>query len=127
MKTDRNKIPSGPIFNGYTDAPPEIEKEMERAKPVKDTFPRPEELVFKTETEKERKQTRRAWKRYVIKAHERGHRRKLSETLHEPTERLYTTILIPRNVSAWLRTKKNRAAFIRHIIVNSYEKRDLFK
>jgi hypothetical protein len=122
MKTDKNKLPAEPVFIGYTDAPREIEKEMERAKPVKDTFPRPEELVFKTETERERKQTLKAWNRYVIKDHERGHRRKLSETLHEPTERLDTTILLPRRVSAWLRTKKNRAAFIRHIIVNSYEK-----
>jgi hypothetical protein len=122
MKTDMNRMPSEPTFIGYTDAPPETEKEMERAKPIKDTFPRPEDLVFKTETEKERKQTRKAWKRYVIKAHERGHRKKLSETLHESTERLDTTILLPKRVSAWLRTKKNRAAFIRHIIVNSYEK-----
>lgn len=124
MKTDKNKVPSEPVFLGYTDAPLEIEKEMERAKPVKDAFPRPEELVFKTETKRERKQTLKAWKRYVIKANERGHRRKLSDTLHEPTERLDTTIILPRRVSTWLRTKKNRAAFIRHIIVKSYEKQD---
>jgi hypothetical protein len=47
MKTYRKKtVEIG--FTGYTDAPPDIEKEMDRAILVKDFQPPPIELMLKT-------------------------------------------------------------------------------
>jgi hypothetical protein len=111
-----NKIKIG--FNGYTDAPPEIEKEMARAKRIKDFLP----LPVRTVTEKEREQTSRAWKRYRIKDHERGHRPPLSKKLREPTVRLDTSIILPQSVFNWVKRSNNKAAFIRDIMIKSYEK-----
>jgi hypothetical protein len=118
MKNDKIKIG----FNGYTDAPPEIEKEMARAKRIKDFLPSPGKLVAKTVTEKEREQTSKAWKRYRIKDHERGHRPPLSKKLREPTVRLDTSIILPQSVFNWVKRSNNKAAFIRDIMIKSYEK-----
>jgi len=122
MKTKKTKTFEKTGFIGYTDAPPEIEKEMEGAVLVKDFLPPPEKLKLKTVTEKERKLALKAWKRYRIKDHERGHRKALSETLKEPTARLDTSLILPRRVYNWLKTKPNKAAFIREIMIKSYEK-----
>lgn len=118
MKSSKNK----PGFTGYTDAPPEIGKEMERATRVKDFLPPPGKLEEKTVTGKERKETLKAWKRYRIKDHERGHRPPLSKTLHEPTVRLDTSIILPQRVYNWVKRSSNKAAFIREIMIKSYEK-----
>ena len=109
-------------FRGYTDAPPEIAKAMESAVRVKDFLPVPEKLVHKTVTEKERKRTAKAWTRYLIKEHERGHRTPLSKVLDEPTLRLDTSIILPKSVYNWVRAKPNRAAFVRETLMKSYEK-----
>jgi hypothetical protein len=122
MKTNK-KIQSEKIgFIGYTKAPPEIEKEMESAILVKDFLPPPGKLIPKAVSEKERKGALKAWKRYRIKDHERGHRKPLSETLKEPTTRLDTSIILPRRVYNWIGTKRNKAAFIREIMIKSYER-----
>jgi len=86
---------------------------MEDAVLVKDFLPPPEKLVLNSISEKERKLTMKAWKRYRIKNHERGHRKPLAETLKEPTARLDTSIILPRRVYNWIGTKQNKAAFIR--------------
>ena len=122
MKTSRNRLPEKIRFTGYTDAPPEIEKAMQESVLVKDFLPPPGKLTPKAVTEKERKGVLKAWKRYRIKNHERGHRRPLAETLKEPTTRLDTSIILPRRVYNWLGTKRNKAAFIREIMIRSYEK-----
>jgi hypothetical protein len=108
-------------FRGYTDPPPEIEKAMKNAVRVKDFLPLPGKLVPKTVMEKERKQTLKAWKRYHIKDHERGHRTPLSKVLDEPTVRLDTTIILPRSVYNWVKAKPNKAAFIRETMIKSYK------
>jgi hypothetical protein len=118
MKTSKDKIG----FTGYTDEPPEIGKEMERARRVKDFLPPPGKLMPKAVTEKERKGTLKAWERYRIKDHERGHRRPLAETLKEPTTRLDTSIILPLRVYNWIGTKRNKAAFIREVMIKSYER-----
>jgi hypothetical protein len=118
MKSNKDKIG----FSEYTDAPPEIEKEMARAKRVKDFLPSPGKLTAKRVTEKEREQTTRAWKRYRIKDHERGHRTPLSKTLQEPTVRLDTSIILPQSVYNWIKRSSNKAAFIREIMIRTYEK-----
>jgi hypothetical protein len=122
MKTSRNRLPEKIRFTGYTDAPPEIEKAMQESVLVKDFLPPPGKLTPKAVTEKERKGALKAWKRYRIKDHERGHRKSLSETLKEPTKRLDTSVILPRRVYNWLGTKRNKAAFIRGIMIRSYEK-----
>jgi hypothetical protein len=66
--------------------------------------------------------TAQAWKRYRIKDSERGHRTSLSKTFKEPTARLDTSIILPQRVYNWLGTKPNKAAFIREIMIKSYEK-----
>jgi hypothetical protein len=122
MKTNKNKKSEKVAFAGYTDAPVKIEKEMEGAVLIKDFLPPPGKLIPKVATEKERKATLKAWKRYRIKDHERGHRKALSDTLKEPTSRLDTSIILPRRVYNWIGTKRNKAAFIREIMIKSYEK-----
>jgi hypothetical protein len=109
-------------FTGYTDAPPEIDKAIERSVQVDDFLPRPGKLVPKTATRAEREQTRKAWKRYRIKDHERGHRTPLSKILREPTRRLDTSIILPLSVFDWLKTKPNKAAFIRETVIKRYKK-----
>jgi hypothetical protein len=118
MTSNKNKIG----FTGYTDAPPEIEKEMARAKRIKDFLSSPEKLTAKIVTEKEHEQTGRAWKRYRIKDHERGHKAPLSKSLKEPTVRLDTSIILPQSVFNWVKKSNNKAAFIRDIMIKSYEK-----
>jgi hypothetical protein len=122
MKTKKNKAAATSGFTGYTDAPPVIGKEMEGAKRVKDFLPPPEELKMKTVTGKERKLTAKAWQRYRIKDHERGHRKPLSKILKEPTRRLDTSILLPENVYNWVKGKTNKAAFIRDTLIKQYKK-----
>jgi hypothetical protein len=121
MKTKKNK--SEDIgFVGYSDAPEDIDKAMDAARRVKDILPSPEKLQLKNVPEKERKLTLKAWKRYHIKDSERGHRASLSKTLNEPTKRLDTSIILPRRVYEWIGTKRNKAAFIREIMIKNYEK-----
>jgi hypothetical protein len=120
MKTFGNRTATG--FRGYTDAPPEIEKAMKSAVRVRDFLPVPGKLVHKTVTEKERKRTAKAWERYRIKDHERGHRTPLSKVLDEPTARLDTSIILPKSVYNWVKAKPNRAAFVRETLMKSYEK-----
>ena len=120
MKTNGHKS-AGIGFAGYTDAPADIEKAMEGARRVKDFLPSPGKLIPKTITEKERKRTLKAWKRYHIKDSERGHRTPLSKALKEPTARLDTSVILPRRVYNWLKTKPNKAAFIREVMIKSYE------
>jgi hypothetical protein len=121
MKTKKNK-PEDVDFIGYSDAPEDIDMAMDTARRVKDILPRPEKLKLKIVSEKERKQTQKAWKRYRIKDSERGHRPALSKTLKEPTKRLDTSIILPRRVYDWIGTKRNKAAFIREIMIKNYEK-----
>jgi len=64
--------------------------------------------VLNSISEKERKLTMKAWKRYRIKNHERGHRKPLAETLKEPTARLDTSIILPRRVYNWIERNKTR-------------------
>jgi hypothetical protein len=118
MKNNKEKMG----FKGYTEAPPEIEKEMSRAKRIKDFLPTPGKLTAKTVTLKERDETLKTWKRYRIKDHERGHRPPLSKTLQEPTVRLDTSIVLPQSVFNWVKKSNNKAAFIRDIMIKSYEK-----
>lgn len=118
MKNNKDKMG----FTSYTEAPPEIEKEMTRAKRIKDFLPSQGKLVTKIVTEKEREQTMKTWKRYRIKDHERGHRPPLSKKLQEPTVRLDTSIILPRSVFNWVKKSNNKAAFIRDIMIKSYEK-----
>ena len=121
MKTKKNKT-EDVDFIGYSDAPEDIDMAMDTARRVKDIIPRPEKLKLKIVSEKERKQTQKAWKRYRIKDSERGHRSALSKTLKEPTKRLDTSIILPRRVYDWIGTKRNKAAFIREIMIKNYEK-----
>lgn len=118
MKTNKDKTG----FTGYTEAPPEIAKEMARAKRIKDFLPSPGKLTTKTVTQKEREETLKTWKRYRIKDHERGHRPPLSKKLQEPTVRLDTSIILPQSVFNWVKKSNNKAAFIRDIMIKSYEK-----
>lgn len=118
MKTNKDKTG----FTGYTEAPPEIAKEMARAKRIKDFLPSPGKLTEKTVTQKERKETLKTWKRCRIKDHERGHRAPLSKTLKEPTVRLDTSIILQQSVFNWVKKSNNKAAFIRDIMIKSYEK-----
>ena len=120
MKT--NKTPATSGFLAYTDAPPDIERVLDNAKRVKDFLPSPEKLKPKTVTAKERKRTAKAWQRYQIKAHERGHRKPLSAILKEPTRRLDTSILLPENVYNWVKGKPNKAAFIRDTLIKQFKK-----
>ncbi len=121
MKTNRNKT-EDTVFVGYSDAPEDIDKAMDAARRVKDILPSPEKLKLKIVPEKERKRTLKAWKRYRIKDSERGHRASLSKTLQESTKRLDTSIILPRRVYDWIGTKRNKAAFIREIMIKNYEK-----
>jgi len=123
MKTKRNK--NQVEFLGYSDAPPDLEKAMANARPIKDFLPSPENLFPKIVSEKEKKLTKHAWKRYRIKEGERGHRTPLSKTLKEPTARLDTSILLPRRVYNWIQTKPNKAAFIREIMIKSFKKNNV--
>jgi len=107
-------------FIRYTDAPPQIEEEMERAVRVDNLFSDQEEFKLKTVSKKEHTRTERAWKRYQIKDHERGHRKSISEKLNEPTKRLDTSIILPESVYQWLKKKSNKAAFIRKTIIEAY-------
>jgi len=125
MKTSKRKKTGKISFTGYTDAPPKIEKEMIGAVLVKDFLPSPGELQPKAVTEKERQGTLKAWKRYRIKDHERGHRKQLAETLKEPTTRLDTSIILPTQVYNWIGMKRNKAAFIREIMIKSYKNSEL--
>jgi hypothetical protein len=118
MKNNKDKTG----FTGYTEAPPDIEKEMARAKQIKDFLPSSGKLTAKIVSEKEKEQTAKAWKRYRIKDHERGHRAPLSKTLQEPTVRLDTSIILPQSVFNWVKKSNNKAAFIRDIMIKSYEK-----
>ena len=122
MKTNQTKSKSADSLSGYTDAPPKIAKEMERAKRVKDFLPSPGQLKVKTVTVKEKKRTTAAWERYRIKDHERGHRKPLSETLKNPTCRLDTSILLPENVYNWVKGKPNKAAFIRDTLIEQFKR-----
>lgn len=122
MKISKNKKTEKIGFTGYTDAPANIEKSMDGAVLVKDFLPTPQKLIAKAVTDKEHQGTLKAWKRYRIKDHERGHRKPLADTLKEPTMRLDTSITLPRRVYNWLGTKQNKAAFIRDIMIKSYEK-----
>ena len=108
-------------FLEYTNAPKDIEDAMDSAKRVKDFLPAPDKLVLNVVSIKERKQTTKAWDRYIIKEHERGHRTPLSKTLKEPTARLDTSLILPRSVYDWIKTKPNKAAFIRELMVKSYK------
>jgi len=108
---------------GYTETPPRIEKEMDRAVKVKDFLPAPEKLKLKSVSEKEQKRTAKAWERYRIKDHERGHRKQLAETLKEPTRRLDTSVLLPESVYQWVKGKPNKAAFIRETVMQAYSQR----
>lgn len=92
-----------------------------RAAKVEDFLPAPGKLKLKAAPEKERKRTARAWERYRIKDHERGHRRPLSEILKEPTRRLDTSIILPESVYQWVKEKPNKAAFIRDTMIRMYE------
>lgn len=121
MEIRKTEKPAKIGFTGYTDAPPEIEKEMEDAVPIKDFLPPSGKLVLNSISEKERKLTMKAWKRYRIKDSERGHRTPLSKALKEPTARLDTSVILPRRVYNWLKTKPNKAAFIREVMIKSYE------
>jgi len=120
MKQNRNKHRRDLVT--YTDAPADIEREMDAAHQVADFLPRPGELSIRSVGKEEKRLTRAAWKRYRIKDNERGHRPPLSRALKEPTARLDTSIILPRRVYNWIRTKKNKAAFIRSIMIKSYEK-----
>ena len=110
-------------FTGYTEAPPGIAKEMTRSVKVKDFLPPPEKLKLKKVSEKERKLTDRAWQRYRIKDHERGHRKALAEVLKEPTQRFDTSVLLPESVYKWVKEKPNKAAFIRETVMRAYSQR----
>jgi hypothetical protein len=121
MKMNRNKT-KDIGFVGYTDAPEDVDKSMDTARRAKDFLPSPEKLKLKTVTEKERKRTLKAWKRYRIKDNERGHRAPLSKMLKEPTKRLDTSIILPRRVYDWIGAKQNKAAFIREIMIKNYKK-----
>jgi hypothetical protein len=121
MKTNKNKT-ENIGFVGYSDATEDIDKAIDAARRVKDILPSPEKLQLKNVPEKERKLTLKAWKRYRIKNSERGHKASLSKTLNEPTKRLDTSIILPRRVFEWIGTKRNKAAFIREIMIKNYEK-----
>jgi hypothetical protein len=108
-------------FTGYTEAPARIAKEMERAVKIKDILPAPEKLKLKKVSEKERSRTDRAWQRYRIKDHERGHRKALAVTLKEPTRRLDTTVMLPESVYQWLKEMPNKAGFIRETVMQAYD------
>lgn len=109
-------------FMGYTNAPKDIDDAMDSAVRVKDFLPAPDKLILNVVSKKEHKQTINAWKRYIIKDHERGHRTPLSKTLKEPTARLDTSLILPRSVYDWIKTKPNKAAFIRELMVKSYQR-----
>lgn len=109
-------------FIRYTDAPKHIEIEMERAVRVDDFLNSPEKLKLKIVSEKERVRTEKTWKRYLIKDHERGHRKPISEVLNEPTQRFDTSIILPVSVYHWLKKKPNKAAFIRETVIQAYSK-----
>ena len=118
MKTKKSNSNN---FTGYTEAPPYIAKEMERAVKVKDFLPAPEKLKLKSVSEKEHSRTKREWQRYRIKDQERGHRKPLTEILKEPTRRLDTSVILPESVYLWMKEKKNKAAFIREAMIHRYE------
>jgi hypothetical protein len=70
----------------------------------------------------ENRKMERAWKRYRIKDHERGHRTPLSQKFKIKTRRFNTCTTLPENVYSWIKTKRNRADYLRVLLLREYRK-----
>jgi hypothetical protein len=107
---------------GYTDAPKDIEEAMKSGPLVGDLIPEGATFTLKRPGPAETRKMKRAWKRYQIKDHERGHRTPLSEKFKTQTRRFNTCTTLPENVYSWIKTKRNRADYLRDLLLKEYRK-----
>jgi hypothetical protein len=107
---------------GYADAPKDIEEAMKSGPLVAGLIPEGATFALKRPGPVESRKMRRAWKRYHIKDHERGHRTPLSKKYKIPTRRFNTCTTLPENVYSWIKTKRNRADYVRDLLLKEYRK-----
>jgi hypothetical protein len=107
---------------GYTDAPKDIEEAMKNGPLVAGLIPEGTTFTLKRPEPGESRKMQRAWKRYRIKDHERGHRTPLSKKYKTPTRRFNTCTTLPENVYSWIKTKRNRADYFRDLLLKEYRK-----
>ena len=109
-------------LRGYVDAPATIEKAMKKGPLVENLFPDGTTFELKQSAPVEKNKMLREWQRYRIKDHERGHRKPLSLKLKTPTRRFNTCTTLPENVYVWIKTKKNRAGYLRSLLLKEFRK-----
>ena len=107
---------------GYTDAPKDVEEVMKSGPLVGDLVPEGTIFELKQPGPAENRKMQRVWKRYRIKDHERGHRTPLSKKFKIPTRRFNTCTTLPENVYSWIKTKRNRADYLRALLLKEYRK-----
>jgi hypothetical protein len=107
---------------GYTDPSKDIEAAMKNGPVIHDLIPEDATFKIKKPGTAEKNGMRKAWKRYQIKDSERGHRTPLSKKLKTPTRRFNTCTTLPENVYSWIKGKKNRAHYLRDLLMREYRK-----
>lgn len=107
---------------GYADAPRAIEEAIKSGPLVTNLIPEDATCTLKQPGPVEDRKMRKAWKRYHIKDHERGHRTPLSKKFKLPTRRFNTCTTLPENVYSWIKTKRNRADYLRDLLLKEYRK-----
>jgi hypothetical protein len=107
---------------GYTDAPKDLEEGMKNGPLVANLIPEDATFSLKRPDPAESRKMQRAWKRYRIKDHERGHRAPLSKKFNIATRRFNTCATLPENVYSWIKTKRNRADYVRDLLLREYRK-----
>jgi len=124
-KLRKNDVSNEPFklgARGYTNAPMDVELAMKNGPVIKDLIPNSATLIIKKASTTEKKRMQKAWERYRIKDSERGHRTSLSEKLKTPTRRFNTCTTLPENVYSWIKGKKNRANYLRDLLMREYKK-----
>jgi hypothetical protein len=107
---------------GYSDPPKNIEEAMKDGPVIQSVIPEDTTFELKRPSPVEGRKMHRAWQRYRIKDHERGHRAPLSKTLKISTRRFNTCTTLPENVYAWVKRKRNRADYLRNLLMKEYWK-----
>jgi hypothetical protein len=107
---------------GYTDAPRDVDEAMKNGPLITNLIPEGATITLKRPGPAESLKMKKAWKRYRIKDHERGHRTPLSKKYKLPTRRFNTCTTLPENVYSWIKTKKNRADYLRDLLLKEYRK-----
>jgi hypothetical protein len=122
LKNGNHTKPFAIGARGYTDAPPDIQGAMKNGPVVNDLIPQNTAFTLKQPGHAETRKMQRAWQRYRIKDHERGHRPPLSEKLKTTTRRFNTCTTLPQNVYSWIKGKTNRADYLRNLLMKEYQK-----